>query len=126
MRWEAFMILGWAVLFGGCEDFTSPDDGRPPEPQRFEWSGKVGPAARIEIRNINGDVRARPSSDGMVRVQALKQGKNDDPSSVRIEVLETLQGVTICASIPMFRVCRRTSVCLAWTVNSHHAATTSQ
>jgi len=54
----------------------------------------------VEIKNINGDVRARPGSDDVVRVHAVRQGKHDDPSSVRIEVLETPLGVTICAVYP--------------------------
>jgi hypothetical protein len=100
MRWKTFVSLVSVALIGGCEDSTGLDDGRFSEPEKFEWSGEVAPAARIEIKNINGDLRARPGSDGMVRVRAVRQGKNDAPSSVRIEVLGTPQGVTICAVYP--------------------------
>lgn len=100
MRWKTITILMTIVPIGGCGDSTGLDGGGTSQPERFEWSGQVGPGSRIEIRNINGDVRARPGSDGSVRVQAVKKGKDDDPSSVRIEVLETRQGVTICAVYP--------------------------
>lgn len=100
MRLDTFTILATAALIGGCGDSTGLDDRWPPEPGDFAWSGQVSPAARVEIKNINGDVRARPGSDGMVRVRAVKKGKNDEPSSVRIEVLETPEGVTICAVYP--------------------------
>lgn len=100
MRWKASTILMTMALIGGCGDSTGLDGGRASEPEKFEWSGQVGPGTRIEIRNVNGDVRARPGSDGLVRVQAVKLGADDDPSDVRIEVLKTPQGVTVCAVYP--------------------------
>jgi hypothetical protein len=103
MRKEAFTILAATALIGGCGDSTGLDDRRPPEPTNFAWSGQVPHGARVEIKNIHGDVRARLGSGGVVRVRAVKQGKSDDPSSVRIEVLETPEGVTICAVYPDVR-----------------------
>jgi hypothetical protein len=94
------MLLASVVLIGGCSDSTGVDPSSPPGTETFEWSGEIAPAGTVEIKNINGDVRALPSSDGMVRVLALKEGEHDDPSTVRIEVLESQQGVTICAVYP--------------------------
>jgi hypothetical protein len=100
MRWNGFTILATAVLMGSCGHSTGLDDGKPPEAADFVWSGQVPLGATVEIKNINGDVHARRGSDGMVRVRAVRRGKSDDPSSVRIKVLEGTQGVTICAVYP--------------------------
>lgn len=102
MRSERILLLALALLalalVAGCSNSTGPDDGDRTE--IFTWSGQVAPAATIEIKNTNGEVRARPSQDGVLRVVATKRGRNDDPSSVRIEVLESASGVTICTVYP--------------------------
>lgn len=98
MRYGRFMVLASAALIGGCADSTGPDGSGSTE--SFTWSGQIAAGGTIEIKNTNGDVHARPGADSTVRVRALKEGKHDDPASVRIEVLETAQGVTICAVYP--------------------------
>ena len=54
----------------------------------------------IEIKGINGAIKATGTSGGQVVVTAVKKGKDDDPADVRIEVVEHAGGVTICAVYP--------------------------
>jgi hypothetical protein len=77
----------------------------------FRWSGALPHGQTIEIRGVNGDVRALPASDGTVRVEATKSARRDDPGSVRIEVVEHADGVTICAVYPTPASARRDNQC---------------
>jgi hypothetical protein len=97
---RAFAIWAIAALLGACSGATGPDGNEPGKTETFDWNGQIAPGQAIEIRNITGDVRASQAADGMVRVVARKRGERDDPSTVRIDVVETEQGVTICAIYP--------------------------
>jgi len=68
--------------------------------QDFTWNGAIAQGRSIEIKGVNGDVRAEPSGSNQVEVVADKRGRRDDPSTVRIEVVPHGDGVTICAVYP--------------------------
>jgi len=70
------------------------------EAQDFRWHGSVPQGQTIEIKGVNGDVRAEPSGSNEVEVVAEKRGRRDDPESVRIEVVPHSGGVTVCAVYP--------------------------
>lgn len=70
------------------------------ETQDWEWQGSIDRGDAIEIKGINGDIKATGSSGSQVMVTAVKKGKKDDPADVRIEVVEHAGGVTICAVYP--------------------------
>ena len=80
--------------------------------QDFEWRGRVAQGQTVEIRGVNGDIRAVAAEGDEVQVQAERRGRRDDPSSVRIEVVEHADGVTICAVYPTPRNARRENECL--------------
>ena len=65
----------------------------------FHWSGKVPAGKAIEIKGVNGDVRAAAGS-GDVEVTAVKHARRSDPDEVKIEVVQHENGVTICAVYP--------------------------
>ncbi len=65
----------------------------------FHWKGKVAPGKAIEIKGVNGDVRAVAGS-GDVEVTAVKHARKSDPDEVKIEVVQHEDGVTICAVYP--------------------------
>jgi len=67
---------------------------------QFNWRGRVAAGRTIEIKGINGDVRAEPSTAGEVEVAATKSGRRSDPKEVEIRVVEHEGGVTICAVYP--------------------------
>jgi DUF4097 and DUF4098 domain-containing protein YvlB len=78
----------------GCDDSTGPIV------LDFEWRGTIAQADAIEIKGFNGDIVATASSENTVTVTATKEGQQDDPEDVRIELIEHAGGVTICAIYP--------------------------
>jgi hypothetical protein len=66
----------------------------------FLWSGVLGQDKVIEVRGVNGGIRALASDDGLVRVEATRRARRSDPESVRIDVVEHEAGVTICTVYP--------------------------
>jgi Putative adhesin len=65
------------------------DNGR-----EFHWSGKLAADKLVEIKNVNGDIDAEGSSTDEVQVTAEKSGPNAE--QVKIEVVPSSEGVTIC------------------------------
>src|SRR5205823_15044838 len=74
----------------------------------FHWKGNVAPGKAIEIKGVNGDVRAVAGS-GDVEVTAVKHARTSDPDGVKIEVAQPRDGVTSCAVYP--RDGRREYIC---------------
>src|SRR6267378_755782 len=66
----------------------------------FHWSGVVERGNIVDIRGVNGSVRAVASGDGLVHVDAVSRVHRSDPQRVDIKVLEHDTGVTICAIHP--------------------------
>lgn len=66
----------------------------------FSWSGRVPAGQTVEIKGVNGDIRAEAASGSQVEVRATKHARRSDPREVTIEVLEHAGGVTICAVYP--------------------------
>ncbi len=84
---------------------TDAHDYRPPERRRqaqddFSWRKEIAPGRTVEIKNINGSVRAEAASGNEVEVTATKSGRRSDPSAVTIQVVQHADGVTICAMYP--------------------------
>jgi DUF4097 and DUF4098 domain-containing protein YvlB len=65
-----------------------------------EWSGQVAQGDQIEIKGVNGDILAGPTSGNSVIVTVTKRGNTSDPNEVDIEVITHDGGVTICAMYP--------------------------
>ena len=68
--------------------------------QDFKWNGSIPQGSSIEIKGVNGDVRAEPSGSNQVEVVAEKRARRDNPDDVRIEVVPHGTNVTICAVYP--------------------------
>lgn len=68
--------------------------------QDFRWSGRVEPGRVLEIRGVNGEIRAERASGADVEVIAVKTARRSDPASVTIEVIPHPEGVTICSLYP--------------------------
>ena len=80
--------------------------------QDFNWRGRIAPGRRLEVKGVNGDVRAvavRSGTEAVVR--ATKRADDSDPEEVKIEVIEDSGGVTICAVYPTPRRARRENSC---------------
>jgi len=69
-------------------------------PDEFHWSGRVAQGAAIEIKGLNGDIRAESATGEEVQVVAVKRSRRSDVNSVKVKVVEHAGGVTICAIYP--------------------------
>lgn len=69
----------------------------------FRWQGRIERGKTIEVRGVNGDIRAERASGDAVEVTAVKHARRSDPESVTIEVVPHGDGVTICAVYPSRR-----------------------
>jgi hypothetical protein len=65
----------------------------------FQWHGLVLSGQTIEIKGVNGEIRAS-SGTGDAQVSATKTARRSNPADVRIEVVPHAGGVTICAVYP--------------------------
>ena len=70
------------------------------EGDEFRWSRELAAGRVVEIKGVNGNVRAEPAAGGQVEVVATKRGRRSDPATVRVQVVEHGDGVTICAVYP--------------------------
>ncbi len=70
----------------------------------FHWRGKVPAGQLVEVRGINGSIRAEPSSGRDVEVVAYKTGhvyeSGGISAAIDVQVVEYNGGVTICAVYP--------------------------
>jgi len=77
----------------------------------FRWHGRLTVGKRVEVKGVNGDVRAVFTSGSEVQVTAAKHARRSDPDDVKIEVIEHDGGVTICAVYPTPRRAREENRC---------------
>jgi hypothetical protein len=66
----------------------------------FRWSGQLTTGQTLEIKGVNGDIRAVPSLTTDAQVTGSKSATRSDPASVRVEVVPHGDGITICAVYP--------------------------
>ncbi|MGH7701085.1 MAG: DUF4097 family beta strand repeat-containing protein [Gemmatimonadales bacterium] len=79
--------------------------------QDFQWKGRIAAGQWLEIKGVNGAVRAQGAGGGEAEVVAAKTARRSDPESVEIRVVEHADGVTICAVYPTPDDARRENTC---------------
>src|SRR6266568_7356371 len=79
--------------------------------QDFNWHGRLAAGKRLEVKGVNGDVRAVLASGAEAVVNARKHARRSDPDEVKIEVVESDDGITICAVYPTPPRARRENSC---------------
>jgi Putative adhesin len=87
---------------------ATPATAQTPE---FRWHGRLAAGKRLEVKGVNGDVRAVGVASGEVEVTAAKHARRSDLDEVKIEVIEHEGGVTICAVYPTPRRAKRENTC---------------
>lgn len=87
------------IALGACALAARPLAAQQP----WQWNGRVDSGDAIEIKGINGGIRAVASNGSEVRVSATKSARRSDPEDVRIEVVPHAGGTTICAVYPARR-----------------------
>lgn len=93
--WIGFSACLLTVISGSSAVVFADDKS-----DSFNWEGTIAGGNVIEIKGVNGDIKADTSSGIKVEVSAVKHGKRSDASKVKIEVVEHGGGVTICAVYP--------------------------
>ena len=94
-------VIGWSVLnpdgvFRSKRPTLAPKRSSAAVSQDFRWSGRIESGKAIEVRGINGDVRAMPASGTEVEVTAeTREGRRGDPGDVTIDGVEHADGVAI-------------------------------
>lgn len=68
--------------------------------ETWSWNGTVAPGRTLEVKGVNGQIRAVAAEGSEARVRVTKRSRRDDTSEVRMVVLEHSGGVTICAVYP--------------------------
>lgn len=79
--------------------------------QDFNWHGRLAPGKKLEIKGVMGDVRAVLSNGPEAVVNATKHSNRSDPDEVEIRVVESEDGITICAVYPTPPRARRENTC---------------
>ena len=101
-----FAAIGFAVatvtwISTGARHSSHMTSGTEKQGSSWSWHGVVPQGKSIEIRGVNGDVIADGNASGNeVEVTATKRARRSDPDEVRIEVVQSDAGTTICAVYP--------------------------
>lgn len=98
----AALALGYAVVASRTHaaSAATPRAAAQQQGNEFRWHEALAAGKVLEIKGINGNVEATPSSSGEVEVVAVKSSRRSNPEDVRIEVVRHSEGVTICAVYP--------------------------
>ncbi|MDZ7780183.1 MAG: hypothetical protein U5R14_09680 [Gemmatimonadota bacterium] len=88
---------GCAAAQASADD-ASGDDGV--DRARYTWRGEVPAGGTLEIKGVNGAIRAEAAGGSEAVVTATFRGRRSDPASVRIERVEHAGGITFCAMYP--------------------------
>jgi hypothetical protein len=87
------LLLLFAIVLGFCSLSRAQQSG-----DTFHWSGKLAANQLLQIKNMNGAIDADGTTGDSIDVSAVKSGRDRD--QVRVEVVQTGEGVTICAVYP--------------------------
>jgi hypothetical protein len=65
-------------------------------PATFDWKGAIQPQQTLEVRNINGDIKAETAPGPDVEISVRIVGTRPDPSTIRIDVVQHEGGILLC------------------------------
>lgn len=100
------VVAAWSVGFAVGDALAAPFlnaatiAGASRAGEDFHGSWRIPAGKAIEVKGINGDVRAERTAGSSVVVDAIKSARRSDPASVEIEVIEHDGGITLCAHYP--------------------------
>lgn len=103
-------VIGLAALIGAV----------PAAAQDFHWTGRLAAGKRLEVRGVNGSIRAMAAAGNEIDVTARKTARRSDPDDVEIKVVPFEDGVLICALYPTPRRARQENSCEP---GSNHSST---
>jgi hypothetical protein len=86
--WEA-----WTSIF--ADFFLGPETR-----EEFRWKGSVAPGGAVEVKGVNGAIRAEAAAGDDVEIVALKRGRRSSPRDVQVRLVPHGGGLTVCAVYP--------------------------
>lgn len=86
-------LFSFALLIASTTTIFAQDSGN-----EFRWRGVVADGKTVEIKGVNGDVRAEEATGNEIEVVAVKRGRSGDLETVKIDVIEHADGITFCTS----------------------------
>ncbi len=96
----------WLMLLAAAPLLAAPAFA-----QDFHWNGHLAAGKRLEIKGVNGSIRAVAATGDDIDVTARKTSRRSDPEEVEIKVVPFEDGVTICAVYPTPRRARHENRC---------------
>ncbi len=101
MRLRFFCVLPAVLsLLSASGLATRPQTTASHPAKDVAWRGRLAKNQTLEVKGVNGSVRALLASGAEAEVVAEKRARRSDPESVRIDVVSHEGGVTICAVYP--------------------------
>lgn len=79
--------------------------------EHWNWSEPLRPGQTLEIKGVNGEIKAVGVRGGEASIEAIKRGRDSDPREVEMVVVRNRDGYTICALYPTPRRERRQNEC---------------
>ena len=92
--------LAAGLAAGGASAKPEPRAAARAGTEDWKWSWTVPAGKVIEVKGVNGAIRAERAAGDQVQVRAWKRARHSDPASVKIEFVEHPGGVTVCAVYP--------------------------
>ncbi len=98
----AALLVGTALACGGAATHIStvPLQAAAQQADDFKWTGRIAEGKSLEIRGINGGIRAELAPDRQAEVVAHKTARRGDVDAVKIVVDERDGNVRVCAVYP--------------------------
>jgi hypothetical protein len=95
-------VLRSIFLFLFVTVVTASVFAAPQSDSDFRWQGRMGAGKTLEIKGVNGEVRAEGSSSDDVEIVAIKRSSwgRGDADKVHIKLVEHADGITVCALYP--------------------------
>lgn len=94
-----FCFLFVTILTASAVANTLPQGNNGNE---FRWHGRIGEGKTVEIKGVNGEVRAEATNSDEIEVVAVKRSGwgQGNPQEVKIALVEHSDGITVCALYP--------------------------
>lgn len=89
--WKVGALLMVSIIAIGSWAQTQSGD-------EWHWSGKLNADQLLQIRNVNGSIEADGAAGDTIDVVAYKSGEDKD--QVRVEMVNSPDGIAICAVYP--------------------------
>lgn len=106
----AGLLYGPAVELGSA-GLETVDGIRSERAEDFTWRKRMAAGQTLEIKGVNGEIRAVLATGDEAEVTATRRGRRSDPDKVEIKVVEHRDGVTICAVYPTPERSRQENEC---------------